>query len=133
MSSEEANKQMQMERKEDKGKCNNKEPVKSTMDVENTKNTNPKSSHQRTAVAGVMFKSPSFINLVPHLRNLFHCICLSYSPFVETVTFPPLSSGKTFLQEIRSFFFFEFSVFIIQALSNEIENVRKNRPMETRQ
>lgn len=105
MSSKEANKQMQMERKEDKGKCNNKKPVKSTMDMENTKNTNQKSSHQRTAVAGVMFKSLNFINLVLHLANLFHCICLSYSPFVETVTFPPLLSVKTFLQEVKNFFF----------------------------
>lgn len=113
MSSKEANKHMQMERKEDKGKCNNKEPVKSTMDMENTKNTNPKSSHQRTAVAGVMFRSLSFINLILHLLNLFHCICLSYSPFVETATFPPLSSSKTFLQEMKNFFFFKFSVFFL--------------------
>lgn len=103
MSSKEANKQMQMERKEDK--CNNKVPVMSTMDMENTKMTNPTSSHQGTAVAGVMFKSFSFINLTLHLLNIFHCICWSYSPFVETATFPPLSS-ENFLQKIKNFFFF---------------------------
>lgn len=77
-----------MERKEDKGKCNNKDPVKSTMDMENTKTQpNPKSSHQRTAVAGVMFRSLSFINLILHLLSvyfLFRPYLMKLKMFIKT-------------------------------------------------
>lgn len=69
-----ASKETQMERKEDEGKCNNKEPAKSTTNMEYTKNQHAKIANQSTRFS---IQSNFFTFYFCDILGLFFFVCFS--------------------------------------------------------